>query len=169
MPPSPVHPHRHQQLRLPDGRSLGYAEYGDPAGHPIFLFHGMPGSRLTCYPDEAVTAAAGARVITVDRPGYGLSSFQPRRTLLDWPQDITALAAALHLAHYAVTGVSNGAPYALACAYQTPERVSRAGIIAGRGPLDKLGALRELSAEDRNAVRMARGPLWWLMRCGLGL
>jgi pimeloyl-ACP methyl ester carboxylesterase len=33
-------------LRLSDGRRLGYAEYGDPEGEPIMLFHGTPGSRL---------------------------------------------------------------------------------------------------------------------------
>ena len=33
-------------LRLRDGRLLGYAEYGDPDGKPLFYFHGSPGSRL---------------------------------------------------------------------------------------------------------------------------
>ncbi|MEA1946870.1 MAG: hypothetical protein U9N83_06150 [Thermodesulfobacteriota bacterium] len=27
-------------LKLPDGRRLGYAEYGDPKGKTIFEFHG---------------------------------------------------------------------------------------------------------------------------------
>ena len=31
---------------LPDGRRLCYAEYGNPSGQVIFLFHGNPGSRL---------------------------------------------------------------------------------------------------------------------------
>ena len=33
-------------LSLPDGRRLGYAEYGDPNGKPVMLFHGNPNSRL---------------------------------------------------------------------------------------------------------------------------
>ncbi|MCP4415597.1 MAG: alpha/beta hydrolase, partial [Chloroflexi bacterium] len=33
-------------ITLPDGRALGYAEYGNSAGKPIFHFHGWPGSRL---------------------------------------------------------------------------------------------------------------------------
>ena len=33
-------------IRLPDGRHLGYAEYGDPEGVPLLFFHGTPGSRL---------------------------------------------------------------------------------------------------------------------------
>ncbi len=27
-------------LRLTDGRTLGYAEYGDPSGKPVLIFHG---------------------------------------------------------------------------------------------------------------------------------
>jgi len=33
-------------LRLPDGRQLCYAEYGDPEGVPVMLIHGSPGHRL---------------------------------------------------------------------------------------------------------------------------
>ncbi len=31
---------------LKDSRFLGFAEYGDPHGKPVFYFHGFPGSRL---------------------------------------------------------------------------------------------------------------------------
>ena len=29
-------------ITLPDGRQVGYAEYGDPKGIPVLGFHGMP-------------------------------------------------------------------------------------------------------------------------------
>ena len=72
-----------QVVHLADGRTLGYAEYGPATGPALFLFHGLPGSRL---------AAAGMwsmehpliRVIAPDRPGFGLSTFQPGRRLTDW-------------------------------------------------------------------------------------
>ncbi|MCX6033919.1 MAG: alpha/beta hydrolase [Chloroflexi bacterium] len=35
-----------QSFRLPDGRTLTYAEYGSPDGKPVFYFHGQSGSRL---------------------------------------------------------------------------------------------------------------------------
>jgi hypothetical protein len=35
-----------QTVELHDGRALGFAEYGDPDGKPVFHFHGHPGSRL---------------------------------------------------------------------------------------------------------------------------
>src|SRR5262245_42519005 len=87
---------RHNRtLRLRDGRRLGFAEWGAADGWPVFLFHGTPGSRLTRHPDEPLTRALGARLITIDRPGYGLSTAQPGRRLLDWPADVAALAGAL--------------------------------------------------------------------------
>lgn len=63
-----------------DGRRLAYAEWGDPDGFPVFYFHGTPGSRLVgAFADEAAQAR-GFRLISVDRPGYGRSTFQPDRT-----------------------------------------------------------------------------------------
>ena len=37
---------------LRDGRQLAFAEYGDPAGWPVFFFHGWPGSRLDFAPND---------------------------------------------------------------------------------------------------------------------
>jgi pimeloyl-ACP methyl ester carboxylesterase len=34
-----------ENIQLPGGRKLAYAEYGDPYGMSIFFFHGFPGSR----------------------------------------------------------------------------------------------------------------------------
>jgi len=69
-----------QTLRLRDGRRLGYAEFGLPDGKPIFFFHGWGDSRLTRHPDDSLLDAAGIHLMTVDRPGFGLSDFQPHRT-----------------------------------------------------------------------------------------
>ena len=51
-------------LRTKDGRQLCYAQWGDPAGAPIFNLHGTPGCRLNRYPDDEALANFGARVIT---------------------------------------------------------------------------------------------------------
>src|SRR5215471_4610530 len=91
-------------ISLRDGRTLGYAEYGDPNGKPVFFFHGLPGSRLQRHPDESIATGLGARLITIDRPGYGLSDFQQARTLLDWPDDVTQLANSLRIDQFAAIG-----------------------------------------------------------------
>ncbi|KAK5634423.1 hypothetical protein RRF57_010136 [Xylaria bambusicola] len=61
-----------------------------------------------------------ARITVVDRPGYGLSSPQPNRTILDHVKDIEYLAQHLGLDSYGCLGISGGGPYALACAAVLP-------------------------------------------------
>lgn len=41
-----MYPREENSLRLPDGRTLSYADYGDPQGTPLIGLHGTPGSRL---------------------------------------------------------------------------------------------------------------------------
>ena len=124
------------EIRLRDGRRLAYAEYGDPQGKPIFFFHGTPGSRLFHHPDTSVAASAGARIIAVDRPGFGRSDFKPGRTLLDWPSDVVQLADALSIDRFAVMGYSGGGPYAAVCASAIPDRLTAAGLVSSIAPLD---------------------------------
>jgi pimeloyl-ACP methyl ester carboxylesterase len=150
-------------LTLKDGRRLGYAEYGNPQGKPLFFFHGMPGSRLEGELADAAAKKLGVRVIATDRPGYGLSDFQPRRTFLDWPADVVALADALAIDRFAVAGVSGGGPYVAACALGIPERLTGAGIIAGVGPYDQPDATEGMGSTNRMLFGLAkRFP--WLIR-----
>jgi pimeloyl-ACP methyl ester carboxylesterase len=123
-------------LRLEDGRLLGYAVYGDPEGWPIFYFHGFPGSRLEAQLADRVAARMGIRLIALDRPGFGLSDFKPRRTIFEWPDDVVKIADALGINRFATIGVSGGGPYAAACALKIPQRLTAVAIVCGLGPLD---------------------------------
>jgi pimeloyl-ACP methyl ester carboxylesterase len=123
-------------IRLHDGRALGYAEYGAPEGKPVLYFNGYPGTRLEARLISDAAAKTGVRLIGIDRPGLGLSDFQPGRRLLDWPDDVLELADALGLDRFAIVGVSGGGPYSAACAFKIPRRLSACGIIAGIGPMD---------------------------------
>jgi pimeloyl-ACP methyl ester carboxylesterase len=96
-------------IRLRDGRQLGYAEWGDFGGAPVLFFHGWPGSRIEGRLGDEAARVTGVRLVAIDRPGMGLSVFQPRRTLVDWPADVVELASALGLDRFAVLGISGGA------------------------------------------------------------
>ena len=125
-----------ETLRLEDGRLLGYAVYGDPEGWPIFYFHGFPGSRLEAQLADRVAARMGIRLIALDRPGFGLSDFKPRRTIFEWPDDVVKITDALRINRFATIGVSGGGPYAAACALKIPQRLTAVAIVCGLGSLD---------------------------------
>lgn len=126
-----------------DGRTLAFCEWGDPKGAPVFSLHGTPGSRLTRHPDDEVYRRAGVRAITYDRAGYGLSSRHPGRRIADVAPDVAAIADALGLARFAVTGGSGGAPHALACGALLGDRVTRCASVVGPAPYGERGLARE--------------------------
>ncbi len=124
-----------QLLPLGAGRVVGFAEYGAAGGVAIFYFHGWPGSRIEAGLLDDAAHAVGARIVAVERPGYGRSTFVRGRKLGSWPLDVHLLANALKIDQFAVLGVSGGGPYALACAAHLNGRVSRTAIVCGVGPL----------------------------------
>jgi pimeloyl-ACP methyl ester carboxylesterase len=151
-----------KSIRLKNGRQLAYAEYGDEHGRPLFFFHGVPGSRLF-RPSDGITAKAGVRLITVDRPGYGRSDFQPGRRILDWPSDILELATALRIERFAVAGHSGGGPYVAACAYRLARVVTSAAILSGAGPVFSPRATRGMKTINRMGFLFGRvipWPVW---------
>jgi pimeloyl-ACP methyl ester carboxylesterase len=137
------------RIRLRDGRRLGYAEWGDPAGRPLLYFHGWPGSRVEGRLADEAAKETGVRLIAIDRPGMGLSDFQPRRTLVDWPEDVLEAAGALALDRFAVLGISGGGPYAAACAWKLSDRLTRAGLVSCLTPLDVPGATAGMGRRNR--------------------
>ncbi|AMQ28341.1 TPA: alpha/beta hydrolase [Legionella pneumophila] len=135
-------------ITLRDGRLLGFAEFGDPKGQPVFYFHGFPGSRLQASDFHEIAKARHYRLFGIDRPGMGLSTFNKQHTILDWCQDVTALANALKIDKFSIVGHSGGAPFVMACAYAIPERLIGAAIVSGMAPTtlpeSKIGMARGL-------------------------
>ena len=147
-------------LRLADGRLLGYGDFGDPAGTPVMLFHGFPGSRITAAIGHEAAARAGVRLIAPDRPGMGLSTFQPGRRIADWPSDVAELADALALGRFAAGGISGGGPYAAVCALRLADRLTAAAIISGIAPFDSPEAASGMNRLNRALFTLARRAPW---------
>lgn len=126
-------------FQLSTGRTLGYAEYGDLMGTPLFYFHGWPSSRLQGELLDETARRHGLRVIAPDRPGIGLSDFHPGRTLTDWPPLLRELADHVGAEKFHVMGVSGGGPYVLATAHAMPERLLGACVVCGAPPLALVG------------------------------
>ena len=176
-----------EQVRLPDGRVLGYAEYGSPGGEALLFFHGWPSSRYQGKIMHEFALERGFRLIAPDRPGVGLSDPLPGRGFGAWPRDVAGLADSLGIDRFRLFGISGGGPYTLATAAALPERVIAAAVVCGAPPFGDaadqanmhwayrtLAGLKRLRRAATPAVigasrwRIGRGagraPMSWMMR-----
>ena len=159
-----------QQIKLPDGRRLGYDERGPENGKPLFYFHGSPSSRVESklYISVELLRSLNVRLIAVDRPGLGLSDFQPNRRYLDFPRDILTLANHLNIERFAILAYSGGGPYGEACALSIPHLLTRVGIVSGTAPFNQPGLTDGIPAENlRYFALSVEKP--WLARLLLGM
>lgn len=124
---------------LKNGLTLGYAEHGDPQGVPMFYFHGWPSARVQGALMHEVAKRHGLRLISPDRPGIGLSDYQPNRRLSDWPELMEQLAAHVGAEKFHLMGWSGGGPYVFATVVAMPKRVLSSTIVCGAPPLTFLG------------------------------
>lgn len=152
------------RVPLADGRTLACLELGDPAGPPVMYFHGYPGSRLEARVAAPAAARVGVRLLALDRPGFGQSTFQKGRSIAGWASDVAALADRLELGRFSIVGVSGGGPYALACAALLSDRLARVALVCPLGPLDVADGKAGMLVQDRalltlgaHAAPLARG------------
>lgn len=162
---------REHRVVLADGRTLACLELGDAGGFPVLYFHGFPGSRLEARIAAAAAGRLGLRLLAPDRPGFGESTHQPRRSIGSWASDVAALADRLGLQRFSVIGVSGGAPYALACAALLPERLARTALVCPLPPLEVARSAPGMLLQDRmilalaaHAAPIARGVVHLLVR-----
>jgi pimeloyl-ACP methyl ester carboxylesterase len=136
---------------LVDGRELAWAERGEAEGIPVIAFHGSPGTGHDFDPLHEVAATKGVRLIAVDRPGYGHSTFDPARTYESFTSDVSQLADHLRLDRFGVIGWSSGGPNAAGCARFLADRLVGSVIVSGPAPPDASIA----------TTKMSRGILIW--------
>lgn len=151
-----------RSISLSDGRQLGFIDYGDPDGLPIFLLHGTPGSRVFGLENEPLIGEENLRIVTPERPGYGLSSPLEKRSISAYSSDIEELADFLHIKKFHVGGVSGGGPYVLACASNLPNRVLSATLIASASPMETEGFFRGMSIGNKCAFLLSKYVPWLL-------
>lgn len=116
------------------GRKLTYAEYGCPDGVPVVFLHGTPGSRYLAKLFHSVSEECGVRLLAPDRPGFGDSSSWADRSVDKSSQFIIPVLDDANVDTVGLIAFSGGAPYALATAASSPERISKVDIVAGATP-----------------------------------
>ncbi len=123
-------------VKVEEGRILLAEVSGAPAGTPVFLLHGTPGSRVGPKPRFSVLYRHGVRLISYDRPGYGGSGRHEGRSVADAAKDVAAIADHLGIEEFAVVGRSGGGPHALACAAVLGARVKAVAALVSLAPAD---------------------------------
>jgi pimeloyl-ACP methyl ester carboxylesterase len=127
---------RFHTVRLRDGRVLAVEDRGPIDSPAVIAHHGTPSCRLDVPSGPATVDRIGVRVITFDRPGYGVSTNLPGRSVSDAAANAQAIADALDIERFATVGVSGGGPHALATAARLPDRVSKVCVSVGLGPVE---------------------------------
>ena len=140
-------------MTLPDGRRLAYQVTGAPAGSPVVVLHGTPGSSRQLAGLGRPARDRGLALIVPDRPGYGGSGYDPSGTITFGVRDLGELLNHLNLPPCAVVGLSGGGPTALACGVLLPDRVTAVATVGGVAPLVPRSPLLP---PDRLVIKMAR-------------
>ena len=124
-----------QIFTLPDGRPIGYREYGAPEGMPVLALHGTPGSRLKYARATEAARAMSLRLICPDRWGYGLTTPPARPALAGFAEDMERFADGLALEALSVIGISGGGPFAAALGARLGGRVRALALVSPVGPI----------------------------------
>jgi pimeloyl-ACP methyl ester carboxylesterase len=125
-------------VRLPDGRRLDMRVSGPAGGFPLVFHHGTPGAATPVRALERAAHERGLRLVTTSRPGYGDSTRQPGRRVVDVAADTAAVLAAIGAERCLVAGWSGGGPHALACGARLGAAAAVL-VIAGVAPYEAEG------------------------------
>jgi len=125
-------------IDLSDGRRLDIRVTGPDSGSVLVFHHGTPGSGRGFRILEQPAHERGLRVVWMSRPGYGDSSRQPGRSVVDIVSDTAEVLEYLGVDSCVVGGGSSGGPHALACAARLD--VAKAVLVVGsHAPFDAEG------------------------------
>nr|XP_043613434.1 uncharacterized protein LOC122585367 [Erigeron canadensis] len=125
------------RIKLRDGRHIAYQESGVPkdvANFKLIFIHGFDGSTFQ-HPFSTVSPAVveelGVYIVAFDRPGYGESDPDPKRTIKSSAFDIEEFADQLNLGpKFYVAGWSMGGMITWSCLKYIPHRLAGAVLIA---------------------------------------
>ena len=126
-------------INLPDGRYLDMDVSGPEDGIPLVFHHGTPGSVRQYRGMQRAAHERGLRLVTFSRPGYGDSTRQPGRRVVDAAADVATVLEHLGASRCLVAGMSGGGPHALATGARLPQQVAGVLCIAGVAPYDAKG------------------------------
>jgi pimeloyl-ACP methyl ester carboxylesterase len=145
-------------VQLPDSRRLDLRVSGPAGGFPLVFHHGTPGAATPIRALERAAQVRGLRLVTTSRPGYGDSSPQPGRSVVDVAADTAAVLAAIGADRCLIAGWSGGGPHALACGARLGATVAVL-VIAGVAPYGAEGLEWMAGMGQENVVEFSAALL----------
>jgi pimeloyl-ACP methyl ester carboxylesterase len=151
-------------IALADGRQLDIEISGPEDGVPLIFHHGTPGSVTPVRAMQRAALARGWRLVTYSRAGYGGSTRNPGRRVVDVVADVEAILDHLAAPRCLSAGKSGGGPHTLAVGARLADRVAGVLCIAGVAPfgtdgLDFLAGMGEQNIHEFNAALAGEAPL----------
>src|SRR5215471_14243186 len=142
------------QVRLPDGRRLYLHVRGPSYGFPLVVHHGTTRAAVPIRALDRAAQARGLRLVTASRPGYGDSTPQPGRRVVDVAADNAAVLAAIGADRCLIAGWSGGGPHALACGARLGATAAVL-VIAGVAPYGVAGLDWMAGMGEENVVEFS--------------
>ncbi len=144
-----------RMLTLSTGQTLGYFEMGNPEGEACFFFHGFPGSSRQILVIQHLEVFKKFRIIAIDRPGFGDSSYKSTRLNIEIVDLVQELAAHLEIEKFHLLGVSGGGAPAFLVADRLRSKTLSLNVISGLGPL-----------AEREFLQLMTPITQWFLRIG---
>jgi len=143
-------------IRLPSGRTISYAEYGDPKGKPVLFCHAVSGCRLMLPSDTSLLNGTGIRLIVPDRAGYGFSTRANGNSMKQWLEDMELFLPQVDAPACCVIGHSAGGAHAMSLAITYPYMVNKLCLISSVAPLRNIADVKQLLPINRLVIHLAR-------------
>ncbi|GAV85931.1 Abhydrolase_6 domain-containing protein [Cephalotus follicularis] len=126
------------RIKLRDGRHLAFKEHGvakEIAKFKVIFVHGFASWRhdetIVTYLSQEVVEELGVYSVSFDKPGYGESDPDPKRTIKSLAFDMEELADQLGLgSKFYVVGYSMGGQAVWGCLKYIPHRLAGAALLA---------------------------------------
>jgi pimeloyl-ACP methyl ester carboxylesterase len=143
-----------EHVQMPDGRRLDMRVSGPADGLPLVFHHGTPGAATPIHALERAVHARGLRLVTTSRPGYGNSTRQPGRSVVDVVADTDAVLVALGADRCLTMGWSGGGPHTLACGARLAAAAAVL-VVAGVAPYQAEGLDWMAGMGEENVVEFS--------------
>jgi pimeloyl-ACP methyl ester carboxylesterase len=149
-------------VTMPDGRNVRVRQLGPDQGSPVVHLHGIPSSCVEFAHLEAVLTRLDVRLISIERPGYGVSDPNNFESVAAWVGDLERAAKVLGLDRFSLLGFSGGGVFALAGAAALPTHVDRVAVVGCPAPLTGPEFLDGMAVQNQEIWMLGRAGYWIL-------